>query len=288
MDANYTPKPHGPYKKQNLNLDSKGSQNHMGFEANPAQSDGHLFSYCALCNETSKLQQSHIIPAFAIRWLKKTSGTGYLRGSENPNLRLQDAKKIPLLCSVCEGKFSKDEADFAAKIFHPYVSEELSDEGVATGKIKNFAYQEWLLRFVISLHWRIITTSIYTKSVLPPKLLSLLCAFEEIWRDFLLQNRKTTGECETHLFFLQSLASARGKLPPDICDKINFYLLRATDATPLYNQNKLGIYSKLGPVAFYTSLNPLRLKNSGDTKLKKNGSIKTIQSLKSTELNQFI
>ena len=52
---------------------------------------------CRLCDTESELQLSHILPAFAIRWLRESSGTGHVRGTAAPNLRVQDGEKRHLL-----------------------------------------------------------------------------------------------------------------------------------------------------------------------------------------------
>src|SRR3989338_2133962 len=62
---------------------------------------------CKLCGINDELQNSHIIPSFIYRWLKETSGTGFLRFGQTPNKRVQDGLKDYLLCSSCEGLFQK-------------------------------------------------------------------------------------------------------------------------------------------------------------------------------------
>lgn len=49
---------------------------------------------CALCHQNSELELSHIIPKFAIRYLKETS-IGQLRSTDNPNSTIQDGEKHP-------------------------------------------------------------------------------------------------------------------------------------------------------------------------------------------------
>jgi len=184
--------------------------------------------------------------------------------------------------------FSRDEVEFAKKIFYPYVNEELSDEGIATGEITRFEYREWLLRFVISLHWRLISVP-EDRSYLPQNLFDLLCTTKDIWRDFLLSKRNYTGENQTHLFFLQNIAVYLGYIPNYINDRVNFYVLRAVDFTPILSESgKFGIYSKIGPIAFYTSLKPKLLKNTPDSRLGMNGKLRTIQILRNTSMNRFI
>jgi len=237
---------------------------------------------CALCLKEERLVASHLIPAFVYRWLKETGATGFLRRATKINLRVQDGDKRNLLCTQCEGIFNNYETTFANMIFYPYVSQELSDAGVATGKIGYFAYTDWLLRFVISIHWRLIVThDAPTDKHIPKKMLTCLNNMREPWRKFLLKESDHTGDCESHIIFLQNLAAGRGTLPPNINENINFYLLRAVDGTSISSRNKIGVYSKVGPIAFMTTILPNKFVNAADTRIRMKGKIKTAQSIKS-------
>lgn len=72
---------------------------------------------CSLCNKTSILMESHLIPRFVYEWIKNTSKTPYIRSSENINQRLQDGPKFYLLCEECEQFLSKLEDEFAKNFF---------------------------------------------------------------------------------------------------------------------------------------------------------------------------
>jgi hypothetical protein len=102
-------------------------------------------SLCALCGEEKPLCESHIIPNFIAKWLKESSATGYIRLREEPNLRVQDIYKTPILCNECEQLFSTFEKKFSENIFIPF------HKGETT-----FRYEEWLQLFSISLAWRVI------------------------------------------------------------------------------------------------------------------------------------
>jgi hypothetical protein len=58
---------------------------------------------CELCLKDKELADSHVIPSFIIKWLKKTSITGFVRNPLNGNRRIQDGYKMPLLFFDCEG-----------------------------------------------------------------------------------------------------------------------------------------------------------------------------------------
>jgi hypothetical protein len=96
---------------------------------------------CALCRAEARLCKSHMVPKFAVRWLKKTSATGFLRKPLDPNLRRQDADKTRLFCQRCEWLLSLDEKRFRGVIFGP-LHQRTADR---------FDYGPWLLRFAVSM-----------------------------------------------------------------------------------------------------------------------------------------
>lgn len=242
---------------------------------------------CALCLKDEILVASHVIPAFAYRWLKETGATGFLRSAANVNLRIQDGRKHNLLCTQCESVLNDYETKFANMIFYPYVNQELSDAGIAKGKIEFFTYADWLLRFIISIHWRLIVTQEAPKHI-PNKLLASLNNMRDPWRNFLLKESDYTGTCESHIIFLQNLAAGRGTLPSNINKNINFYLLRSVDGTGISSRDKIGVYSKIGPIAFMTTIRPCHFANAADTHVRMKGKIKTAQKVKNQSITKFI
>jgi hypothetical protein len=240
---------------------------------------------CHLCKQPKILLDSHAIPAFAVRWIKETSATPYLRGGTNPNRRKQDIGTIKLLCKECEAIFSREETNFASKIFHPYVSKELDEKGCGRGVIREFSYSNWLLRFALSLQWRTLATR-------PNRVNEerIFAEVEKTWRQFLLNERKDSGPWETHMLFLQSFG---GAVVPDTLKlgyRVNMYVLHSVDATTVSSDSKshLGIYSKIGPIAFYTPVKPTTIKGNPDSKLHLNGKISVGQNLRNAWLNEFI
>lgn len=247
-------------------------------------------SKCSLCLRENVLLDGYIIPAFVFKWIKDTSATGFLRTAITPNLRQQDGLKRKLLCKNCEGLLNHYETLFANNIFHPYVETELDGSGIATGRIKYFDHDEWLLRFVISLHWRFLVTKDYTSSSDLSKFKKLLDDIKERWRQFLLKEDNHTGKCESHILLFQNLAAGEGYVPSNMNDKINYYLLRCTDGGPAISKgkNKFGIFSKIGPIAFFTTIIPDKLKNTNDSRVRMRGKVKTAQHLYNPILNRFV
>ena len=107
-----------------------------------------MIAECRLCGETRELQQSHIIPNFVIRWLKKSSATSFLRDATNPDKRLPDHKE-ELLCDECEQKIGKWESKFASEVFYPFIRDQTSQ----------IEHSNWLQLFVISISWRILISN---------------------------------------------------------------------------------------------------------------------------------
>lgn len=244
---------------------------------------------CKLCGNKASLQESHILPAFAFRWLKDTGATPYLRTGLAPNRRVQDGHKMPLLCHTCETLFSKDEEEFASVVFRPYLEKGLNADGEATGAIPEFCYKEWLLRFVISVHWRVLVS--HGSENIPAEYWPTLRTFEEAWREFLLHKRTDTGICETHLVFLSSLTGAEGGGLLELGKNVNYYILRTIDTTIVISRTKakrLAVYSKLGPIAFFTAIIPSSLRRTAASRVRMRGSVRTSQNLGNAELNRFM
>lgn len=83
---------------------------------------------CAMCKRDRELRDSHIVPRFAFEHLKRTSATGFLRLSSQPNRRIQDGRKLPLLCDDCEQRVV--EQKFAEVVFKPYIADRAGGDPV--------------------------------------------------------------------------------------------------------------------------------------------------------------
>lgn len=105
---------------------------------------------------------------------------------------------------------------------------------------------------------------------------------------FLIGERRDNGGTESHIVFLQNLAAATGEFPPNLNDKINFYILRATDGTIFYSRKDLGVYCKLGPIALLTFLKPNKLKDVKYTRIRLKGKIFTAQKISNPRIANFV
>ena len=106
-----------------------------------------MIAKCQLCGKKRDLKESHMIPSFVYKWLKASSGTGHIRFGGTPNLRSQDGYKVYLLCGSCEDLFNTWETTFANLIFHP----------LNKGEASSFKYGPWMLKFAVSVSWRVLT-----------------------------------------------------------------------------------------------------------------------------------
>lgn len=215
---------------------------------------------CALCGAFTTLMKSHIVPKFTAEWLKKTSGTGYLRQASQPNMRRQDFPTFRLLCTQCEGIFSRWEKQFAENIFIP--SKENGQQ--------SFHYQKWLLYFAVSLAWRTITISMTIgnfRTEEPDLALEADIALS-FWRDFLLGESDDPGPYAHHMFFLDFITPSSTKPIPEFT---HWYMLRGIDATIAYSSKEVYAYTKLPGIVFWSGIYPNRPKGWQNTQIKQSG-----------------
>lgn len=190
---------------------------------------------CRLCDADAELRESHVIPAFVFRWMRDTSGGGYLRFAREPNIRVQDGAKYYWLCAMCEGRLNRLETQFANNIFHPYC-----------GQRYRLRYGRWMLPFCVSLSWRVLRmyreeTSFESWS---PEAIARLDKAEQAWRDVLLGRRTHPGEFEQHFLPLDAIDSI--SRPSDLPPNINRYLLRAMDTDVCQSASMEFVYCKFG------------------------------------------
>lgn len=217
--------------------------------ANEAGKDG----ICGLCLKRRELQASHIVPSFAGRYLKETSPTGFLRDAENPNIRRQDLVKEPLLCGSCEQVLCDYEREFSTNAFRAIQGDDF----------RGFEYGADLLKFAVSLSWRVLVTN--RSAVLEdfPQFRKQVNRSLEDWRSFLLGERKRVSG-EHHLFVISGIPRT---VPSDAHPKLLHYLLRSIDATPVVGKRTMAVYVKLVRAMFYSPLVPASLKGWKNTRI---------------------
>lgn len=221
----------------------------------------------------AKLCQSHIIPKFVFHWLKGTSATGKIRSFKDPNRLKQDGVKEELLCRVCEDMFSRWEAQFANKIFWPYLKYNRD----------SFAYGEWLTKFITSLNWRIITNRIERDGKLPNSDKERLKLAEFRFRKYLLNQRKYPGHYQNNLIFVDYIESANFSMPSGL----NRYLGRGIDATVVFATKELWIYVKMGKVISLTIIAGEKLIEWKDSKIERSGGVISSKAIYCGKLAQW-
>lgn len=197
---------------------------------------------CRLCSQVRPLQESHVLPAFAIRWLKQTS-VGHFRTVEEPNKRIQDGPKEYWLCEVCEQLFSRWETRFAQVIFS-----ELSEHG--PGETRP-AYGDWALKFACSVSWRVLQlVSQKGLEYLGPIDSARAAKASQVWKEFLLGARVHPGEFEQHLVHLDAPAEVSDTPSPHLAR----YMLRSFDLDVVTSPKFCFTYAKLGRVAIFGAI----------------------------------
>lgn len=193
---------------------------------------------CRLCNKEQELRGSHIIPSFIFKWLKDSSGTDFIRYGRHPSLRVQDGIKSYLLCDGCEGLFNGWETEFANSIFHP----------CNEGKITSLSYRDWMLKFAVSVSWRVLNFIIDDKGLsgFPEALKEKVDDALARWRAFLMDEAPHPAQFEQHMFLLSSVESFSIKGVPS---NINRYFLRTIDTDLVFGGDKVAyVYSKMCPI----------------------------------------
>jgi len=190
---------------------------------------------CRLCGSVDELQESHVLPKFVFKWLKDTSGTGYLRLGREPNKRVQDGYKRPWLCSNCEGLLNQWETLFANAVFHP----------INASSSARVRYGPWLLKFCISVSWRVLSTAKEDGGLNHFSDTQRDAADRALkaWSDFLFDKLPHPGVFEQHLLPLDAIQSYEGG---DLPANINRYLLRTVDMDTVCNDRTAFVFSKVG------------------------------------------
>lgn len=191
---------------------------------------------CLLCDRQADLQLSHILPAFAFRWQKKTGG--HIRHSAAINQRVQDGAKDYWLCSACEERFSGWETKFSNTIFHP-----TNNDG-----LPSISYEDWLLKFCTSVSWRSISYLRQKNGLKTFTSEQLLIADQakERWAQFLRGECPHPGVFEQHLV---PFGPVTGRPGTEFSPNINRYLLRAIEINFGRSKSAMFVYSKFGSFA---------------------------------------
>jgi hypothetical protein len=159
---------------------------------------------CILCRSNPPIENSHIIPKFAIRRLKEGSPVGTLVFSTDLDRVAQDGWKGPYLCTRCEGEFSKLEGWFCKNVYDPFLH---------NGSVRQ-TYKDELALFAASVLFRYIHFAI-EKNHSKQQSAGLSKIFENL-RQSLRTNSSTSICSYLYLQFLFPITSTVGDYPPGI------------------------------------------------------------------------
>ncbi len=197
---------------------------------------------CALCDQEKVLLESHIIPKFVFRWMKRTGATDYLRATKNVNVRVQDGLKKRLLCTDCESLLNGWETQFANELFNLAVEEEWPGR----------TYTSWLSKFCASVVWRAalhMESEALLDDLSEDAKKDLVCALST-WKEFILAGRTNPGNNELHLIAVGEFSRLRRQqLPPNW----HRYTQRTTEIDYAFNDTGTfsAIHVKMGPVSVF-------------------------------------
>lgn len=212
-----------------------------------------MVSKCKLCHQIKELKDSHVIPSFVGKWLKKTSATGYFIAvdTEGAAERSQDLYKTQLLCNECEGILNQYETYFANHIFHPFKN----------GTLSVIASDENIGKFAVSISLRVLWLLQDSNDTLAIKWAHILNKLEQEWRQYLLSSEKFTKGANTHHILFtneQLLACGLVSTPNLIVNLLRtsvFYIYEKFDKAYIFsNMAGVQVISMVDPIEFPVSI----------------------------------
>jgi hypothetical protein len=188
-----------------------------------------------------ELHESHILPAFTMKWLKSTA-VAPIRSNDQPNRVIQDTLKAYFLCGECEERFQKCETPFANRIFAPLHE--------SVGHIPpRIEYDSWALRFAVSVSWRVMRY--HSEDIrfveLPAAARSRIATALGVWQKFLLGETSPPAEFEQHLVPLGPIERPILGMSPFF----NRYIERSIDEDIADNGDETIVYAKLGRILIF-------------------------------------
>jgi hypothetical protein len=200
---------------------------------------------CRLCGKQKELQNSHVIPNFVIKWMKKSGPTPFLRRAVEPDTRIQNYHE-KLLCRDCEQIFSPYEGKFASNIFYPHVRSEK----------KEFEYGEWLYRFVLSVSWRLMESKLAVWQDSDHSKTDIVEQRLETWRQILLEEKPISEDPSNHhVCFLDELDLSVSD--PEGPANFEIYIQRNIDGTSIYDDNEIHVFFKFPKILFFSTIDPI-------------------------------
>jgi hypothetical protein len=196
---------------------------------------------CRLCEQHRELHESHILPRFAMKWLKATA-VAPIRSNEQPNRVVQDALKAYFLCTDCEQRFQKWETPFASKVFAPL-------HGEIEHIPARIEYNSWALSFALSVSWRVLRYHFEDPRFgeLPAAARTRVGTALEVWQRFLRGEAPHPAEFEQHLVPFGPVEQPI----PGMSPFFDRYIERSLDEDIADNGSETLVYVKLGRLLLF-------------------------------------
>ena len=210
---------------------------------------------------------SHVIPRFVIKWMKKSGPTPFLRKFVDPNTRIQDMHE-KMLCEDCEEIFSEWETKFATYVFHPYVRDQS----------ERFEYEEWMYRFILSISWRLLVSEMAVWHESDHPKVDIVEETVETWRQVLLGEKPLSEDPSSHhIFFVEEIDVAVSD--PEAPDNFEIYMQRNIDGTSIFGDEDIHVFFKFPKMIFFSTIAPSDRGGLMNTRVSKEGVIEPPQEV---------
>ncbi len=147
---------------------------------------------------------------------------------------VQDGLKTELLCFDCEQRLGRYENSFKRNFFVPFTKR----------AERIIVYQEWLLKFAVSLSWRLCLYSLSNSHLGDdsyPGMRERLLNAVEVWRLYLLDRQDNPGKYEQHIFPLQIPKTYTVREHRHLTESISFWIH--------VNDDQYLVYSRIQTIA---------------------------------------
>lgn len=167
--------------------------------------------------------------------------------AREPNRRVQDTLRLPLMCDDCEERISAWEAPFGREMFSK----------LAAHAALPYPYGPWMLRFGVSVAWRVLLAHLHLAPdlhVLTERHRKMVPEALERWRAFMRGEQPHPGDHQIHFMSLGLIANYSGSAPPA---GTNWYFTRALEIDVIEGGEHGALtYAKMGPALFVGFISP--------------------------------
>lgn len=225
---------------------------------------------CQMCGQASELQLGHVIPRFAIKWIKKTSGNPLhkrLRHAHDGSIA-QDGEKFRMFCRKCAQVLNRDETEFSKRAFG-------DSYFMSAGPVP---YEEWMLRFAVGLMLRVCVANLHFRQ--PEHVREPLAANErrsveramEEFRRYLTCETLWPGKLAPMRISVGLTAIPTGPLIRNVWDH---YMTRSVDGALVLGDGIVAVYAHIPFHVFWTQIKPgkVRQRDSLNCRIRKRGTI---------------